>query len=61
MTPLLQKRIASLWSVADIATLTGLIGTISGLIGSFKALGKASPAQKAELSNYKFVVLKQGQ
>jgi biopolymer transport protein ExbB len=48
-TPLLQKRIASLWSVANIATLTGLIGTISGLIGSFKALGKASPSQKAEL------------
>jgi biopolymer transport protein ExbB len=48
-TPLLQKRIASLWSVANIATLTGLIGTISGLINSFKALGKASPSQKAEL------------
>lgn len=48
-TPLLQRRIASLWSLANIATLTGLIGTISGLIGSFKALGKASPAQKAEL------------
>src|SRR4051812_39725405 len=25
VTPLLQKRIASLWSVANIATLTGLI------------------------------------
>lgn len=48
-TPLLQKRIASLWSIANIATLTGLIGTISGLIGSFKALGKANPSQKAEL------------
>jgi biopolymer transport protein ExbB/TolQ len=48
VTPALQKRIASLWSVANIATLTGLIGTISGLIGSFKALGKANPAQKAE-------------
>ena len=48
-TPLLQRRIASLWSIANIATLTGLIGTISGLIGSFKALGKASPSQKAEL------------
>ena len=49
VTPMLQKRIASLWSVANIATLTGLIGTISGLISSFKALGKASPSQKAEL------------
>ena len=49
VTPMLQKRIASLWSVANIATLTGLIGTIAGLIGSFKALGKANPAQKAEL------------
>src|SRR3954469_8109924 len=37
VTPSLQKRIASLWSVANIATLTGLIGTISGLIGSFRA------------------------
>ena len=48
-TPLLQKRIAPLWSLANIATLLGLIGTISGLISSFKALGKAAPAQKAEL------------
>jgi len=49
VTPSLQKRIGSLWSVANIATLVGLIGTISGLIGSFRALGKASPSQKAEL------------
>jgi biopolymer transport protein ExbB len=48
-TPRLQKRIASLWSLANIATLVGLVGTISGLIGSFRALGKASPSQKAEL------------
>jgi biopolymer transport protein ExbB/TolQ len=48
-TPRLQRRIASLWSLANIATLIGLVGTISGLIGSFKALGKASPSQKAEL------------
>ena len=49
VTPLIQKRIQSLWSLANIATLMGLIGTITGLIRSFAALGRASPAQKAEL------------
>ena len=46
VTPLLGKRIASLWSLANIATLLGLIGTITGLIGTFKSLGAASPEMK---------------
>ncbi len=49
VSPAITKRIQSLWSIANIATLMGLIGTITGLIRSFAALGRASPAQKAEL------------
>jgi biopolymer transport protein ExbB len=45
-TPAISKRIASLWSLANIATLVGLIGTITGLIGTFKSLGAASPEMK---------------
>lgn len=46
VTPAVSKRIASLWSLANIATLLGLIGTITGLIGTFKSLGAASPEMK---------------
>jgi biopolymer transport protein ExbB/TolQ len=45
-TPAISKRIASLWSLANIATLVGLIGTITGLIGTFKSLGAATPEMK---------------
>jgi biopolymer transport protein ExbB/TolQ len=47
VTPLLEKRIASLWSLANIATLIGLLGTIYGLIRAFSALAQISPEQKA--------------
>jgi biopolymer transport protein ExbB len=47
LTPLLEKRIASLWSLANIATLIGLLGTIYGLIRAFSALAAVSPEQKA--------------
>ena len=47
--PLLEKRIGALWSLANIATLIGLLGTISGLIKSFAAVAFAEPAQKAAL------------
>jgi len=46
-TPLLERRIASLWSLANIATLIGLIGTIFGLIRSFSGLAAVSQEQKA--------------
>ncbi len=46
VSPLVSKRIGSLWSLANIATLLGLIGTITGLIGTFKSLGAASPDVK---------------
>jgi biopolymer transport protein ExbB len=45
-TPAISRRIASLWSLANIATLVGLIGTIVGLIGTFKSLGAATPELK---------------
>jgi biopolymer transport protein ExbB len=46
VTPAIGKRIAPLWSLANIATLIGLVGTITGLIGTFKSLGAASPEMK---------------
>jgi biopolymer transport protein ExbB/TolQ len=45
-TPAITKRVAPLWSLANIATLIGLTGTIVGLIGTFKSLGAASPEMK---------------
>ena len=47
--PELEKRIGALWTLANIATLVGLLGTISGLIRAFGALGSAAPAQRAAL------------
>jgi biopolymer transport protein ExbB/TolQ len=45
-TPNVTRRIASLWSLANVATLVGLIGTITGLIGTFRSLGAATPEMK---------------
>jgi biopolymer transport protein ExbB/TolQ len=47
--PALEKRIGSLWSLANIATLVGLLGTVSGLIKAFGAVAYADPGQKAAL------------
>lgn len=44
--PLVERRIASLWSLAYISTLVGLVGTIVGLGGTFRALGPASPEMR---------------
>ena len=49
VVPELEKRIGTLWSLANIATLIGLLGTISGLIKSFAAVAFASPDQKSAL------------
>ncbi|MCZ2111775.1 MAG: MotA/TolQ/ExbB proton channel family protein, partial [Dehalococcoidia bacterium] len=40
LKPAAEKRIAALWSLANIATLIGLLGTVSGLIATFAAVGK---------------------
>jgi biopolymer transport protein ExbB/TolQ len=48
-TPHIQARIPWLWSLANIATLFGLIGTIVGLIGTFKSLGNVPADQKQAL------------
>jgi len=49
ITPELKKRISSLWSLANIATLLGLIGTIFGLIKTFASLGTANQADRARM------------
>lgn len=48
-TPAVSTRIQWLWSLANVATLFGLIGTIVGLIGTFKSLGNVPAEKKQEL------------
>jgi biopolymer transport protein ExbB len=45
----IQKRTSYLATIANVATLLGLLGTIAGLIESFAAVGHADPQQKATL------------
>ena len=47
--PHISARIQWLWSLANVATLFGLIGTIVGLIGTFKSLGNVPADQKQAL------------
>jgi biopolymer transport protein ExbB len=44
--PEVKTRIGALWSMANIVTLTGLLGTITGLINTFSALDTALPQEK---------------
>jgi biopolymer transport protein ExbB/TolQ len=46
--PEVKTRIGALWSMANISTLTGLLGTITGLISTFSAIGDANPAERQE-------------
>jgi biopolymer transport protein ExbB/TolQ len=48
-SPHITARIPWLWSLANIATLVGLVGTIFGLIGTFQALGNVPAEQKQVL------------
>ena len=47
--PKLEKRTHYLGTLANIATLLGLLGTIIGLIQAFTAVAAANAAQKADL------------
>ncbi|MCB9595931.1 MAG: MotA/TolQ/ExbB proton channel family protein [Sandaracinaceae bacterium] len=47
LMPDLEKRVAALWTLANIATLVGLLGTISGLIRAFGALASADASQRS--------------
>ena len=45
LKPQSEKRIGALWSLANIATLIGLLGTVSGLIGTFGAIAAPGLSQ----------------
>jgi len=47
--PHLEKRTQYVSTLANIATLMGLLGTIMGLISAFTAVANAAPAEKATL------------
>lgn len=47
--PRLEKRTPYLGTLANIATLLGLLGTIIGLIAAFSAVATADPSDKASL------------
>ena len=53
LRPAVEKRIGSLWSLANIATLIGLLGTITGLIGAFAAVAKAAAADRSTILSAK--------
>ncbi len=47
--PPLEKRTQYLATLANVATLLGLLGTIIGLIAAFTAVAHADPSEKASL------------
>jgi len=47
--PRLEKRTPYLATLANVATLLGLLGTIIGLISAFTAVAEAAPQEKAEM------------
>jgi biopolymer transport protein ExbB len=49
VVPLVTRRMQLLPTVANIATLLGLLGTIVGLIDAFAAVASAPPDQKAQM------------
>lgn len=48
VTPEVKKRISSLWALANIATLVGLLGTVLGLIQAFGALKGGDPSKASQ-------------
>jgi biopolymer transport protein ExbB/TolQ len=50
--PEVKVRIGALWSMANIVTLTGLLGTITGLIRTFAGIGSSfGNERQTKLSN----------
>jgi biopolymer transport protein ExbB/TolQ len=49
VTPMIKRRIQILWSLANIATLIGLLGTVAGLIRAFGAVAAAKPEERSNL------------
>jgi biopolymer transport protein ExbB/TolQ len=47
--PKLEKRTHYLATLANVATLLGLLGTIIGLIQAFTAIANVNPSEKADL------------
>lgn len=45
LKPEVEKRVGALWSLANIATLIGLLGTVSGLILTFAAIAAPGLSQ----------------
>jgi biopolymer transport protein ExbB/TolQ len=45
LKPQVEKRIGVLWSLANIATLVGLIGTVAGLIHTFSSIAAQGLSQ----------------
>jgi biopolymer transport protein ExbB len=45
LKPAIEKRVAALWSLANIATLVGLVGTVFGLIRTFGAIAAQGLSQ----------------
>jgi biopolymer transport protein ExbB len=45
LKPAVEKRVGMLWSLANIATLIGLLGTVFGLIHTFAKVSDASLSQ----------------
>lgn len=45
LKPAVEKRIGTLWSLANIATLIGLVGTVYGLINTFAAVAAQGLSQ----------------
>src|SRR6476620_8460328 len=54
LKPQAEKRVGALWSMANISTLIGLLGTVSGLIATFGAIsapGLSAADKQRLLSN----------
>ena len=49
-TPILEKNLIALSTIASIATMVGLLGTVLGMIRSFKALAQAGAPDAIQLA-----------